>query len=156
MGTKMSVTWQWRNGQIPCWDLWQYQEAEPCNQMTMPSVSGICSNGDVGVGLVAADPSVSTGAELLHKELALTDVAEKWSKRGGNSWVVKNPEAGLIWNVCGSHWTLRNIWEEVEEQNQEFVPTKWMGVKTGRGCLVIFTVTLSLPSLPALLIGTHS
>lgn len=54
--------------------------------MTMPSVSGICSNGDVGVGLVAVDPSVSTGlAELLHKELALTDVAEKWSKGGGNS-----------------------------------------------------------------------
>ena len=29
---------------------------------------------------------MSTGAELLHKELALTeDVAEKWSERGGNS-----------------------------------------------------------------------
>lgn len=52
-------------------------------------------------GLVVVDPSVSTGAELLHKELALTeDVAEKWSERGGNSWVVKNPEGGLIWNVC--------------------------------------------------------
>lgn len=82
------------------------------------------------------------GAELLHKELALTDVAEKWS-RGSEILAGQELEAGLIWNVCGS--TDSEI-SERKLRKSEFVPTKWMGVKTGRGCLVIFTVTLSLPS----------
>lgn len=61
--------------------------------------------------------------------------------------MVKNTVLGSKWNMCVAMIGLKNIWEEVERTGNLLLHDEW---ELRQKRLVMFTMALSLPSLPAL------